>query len=133
MLQKSVALKLPARRHASKAELSRILIVSSVLASIFVTALAMGTGPLGSSVQKAMSARTTVASRQDDDLTTGSIIFVPVLGNDCRQNLIDNTTGAVREGGTVPCDKALAASRRAGGGPATRLDVIRQSFRGAPR
>jgi len=71
------------------------------------------------------------APTSDDELTTGSIVFVPVLGNTCRQNLIDNRTWQVREVGTVPCNEALAASaqRRSGAAPATRFDIIRESFR----
>jgi hypothetical protein len=54
-----------------------------------------------------------------------------VLGNTCRQNLIDNRTGEVRENGSMPCNEALAtaAQRRAGSTGATRLDIIRDSFR----
>ena len=44
----------------------------------------------------------------DDDLATGSIIFVPILGNTCRKRLIDNATWQIRDYGPVDCRAALA-------------------------
>jgi hypothetical protein len=39
---------------------------------------------------------------------TGSIIIVPTEGNICRQRLIDNATGRIRDKGDVDCDSALS-------------------------
>jgi hypothetical protein len=43
----------------------------------------------------------------DDDLTTGSIVFVPIRGNRCRSRLIDNATWRIRDNGYVDCRAAL--------------------------
>jgi hypothetical protein len=123
--------KFPTRSRTTRAELSRTLIASTALTAVFVTAFALGAGRLGNAIPKTFGKRTAIALQQqdDDDLTTGSIVFVPVLGNDCRKNVIDNATWHVREVGTVPCDKALAESRRAASAN-SRLSVISESFRG---
>lgn len=65
----------------------------------------------------------------DDEIYTGSIVFVPMEGNDCHQNLIDNLTGRIRDNGIKPCDAALA---RSGSVPrawsAARIDAVRGGF-----
>lgn len=67
----------------------------------------------------------------EDNLTTASILFVPVLGKHCRQRWIDNATWYIRDGGVVDCDKALSPDV---GGSAlnqssARLDALREAFR----
>ena len=66
----------------------------------------------------------------DDDLTTGSIIFVPILGNTCRKKLIDNATWQIRDNGLVDCRAALARGAHGNqlGWSASRVDVIRHGF-----
>ena len=53
--------------------------------------------------QKAVQAPPT-----EEEIYTGSILFMPYDGNDCRQNLLDNLTGNIRENGIVACDAALS-------------------------
>ena len=66
----------------------------------------------------------------DDDLATGSIIFVPILGNTCRKKLIDNATWQIRDNGLVDCRAALAQGAHGNqlGWSASRVDVIRHGF-----
>jgi hypothetical protein len=64
----------------------------------------------------------------DDDLATGSIIFVPILGNVCRKRLIDNATWQIRESGLVDCRAALNPSAPQPGWSGARVDVIRSGF-----
>ncbi len=66
----------------------------------------------------------------DDDLATGSIIFVPILGNTCRKKLIDNATWQIRDSGLVDCRAALAQGAHGNqlGWSASRVDVIRHGF-----
>jgi hypothetical protein len=66
----------------------------------------------------------------DDDLATGSIIFVPILGNTCRKKLIDNATWEIRDNGLVDCRAALAQNAHGHklGWSASRVDVIRHGF-----
>ena len=74
--------------------------------------------------------QTAVLQGNDDDLTTGSILFVPLVGNGCRQRLIDNATWHIRNGGTVDCHAALSlnSNARPRQWSAARLDVIRDGF-----
>ncbi len=74
--------------------------------------------------------RTAVSINADDDLTTGSIVFVPVLGNRCRNRLIDNATWRIRDNGFVDCRAALAQSAnvRRLQWSSPRIDVIRDGF-----
>ena len=115
-------------------DMPRAVTAVTALAWLFVAAYIIGTGWQTPSMRETAFARP-AAPTIDDELTTGSIVFVPVLGNTCRQNLIDNRTWQVREVGTVPCNEALAASaqRRPGAAPATRFDIIRESFRKSSR
>jgi hypothetical protein len=69
------------------------------------------------------------------NLSTGSMLFVAPGGNQCRQGSIDNSTWRIRNGGAVDCDEALAKAANAGNdarSPGSRLELIRQGFRGAP-
>ncbi len=70
------------------------------------------------------------AAHADDDLTTGSIIFVPILGNVCRKRLIDNATWQIRDNGIVDCRTALTQNThgRRMGWSGARVDVIRHGF-----
>jgi hypothetical protein len=66
----------------------------------------------------------------DDELATGSVIFVPVLGNNCRKKLIDNATWRIRDSGPVDCRAALArgANANESGWSTSRVDIIRNGF-----
>jgi hypothetical protein len=69
------------------------------------------------------------------NLSTGSMLFVAPGGNRCRQSTIDNATWRIRNGGLVDCDEALAKAANAGNdvrSPGSRLELIRQGFRGGP-
>ena len=63
------------------------------------------------------------------EFNTGAVLVVSPSGTFCRNRTIDNTTWQIRDNGWVDCDDALAKSA---GTMATgsRLDIIRQSFRG---
>ncbi len=73
---------------------------------------------------------TAPAPPSDEEIYTGSILFVPYEGNVCRQNLLDNLTGQIRENGIVACDAALAQSTDKSGRnwSAARVDAIRDGF-----
>jgi hypothetical protein len=74
--------------------------------------------------------RTAAGGHGDDGLTTGSIIFVPILGNTCRKKLIDNATWQIRDDGLVDCRAALAQGPHGNesGWSTSRVDVIRNGF-----
>jgi hypothetical protein len=69
-------------------------------------------------------------TQSDDELATGSIIIVPVLGSNCRKKLIDNATWRIRDIGPVDCRTALArgAHGNESGWSASRVDIIRSGF-----
>jgi hypothetical protein len=67
----------------------------------------------------------------DDEIYTGSILFVPDDGKICRQLLFDNRTGLINDNGLVDCQHAYY--RRAVDkqwSPAGRAQIISESFRG---
>lgn len=91
------------------------------------------TAAVGNGSGTAQSSSTIAGTRKgDDDLTTGSILFVPSTGNVCRQRLIDNRSWLIRDGGYVKCDEAV--SWHTGGGPrktytrTSRVEAIREGF-----
>jgi len=112
-----------------RGEMLRAVVAGCALVGLFAAAYAIGSHWQAPGRETLFAG--SAAPQSDDDLTTGSIVFVPDAGNTCRQNLIDNRTWEVRENGTLPCHEALAAAphRRAAGSGATRLDIIRESFR----
>ncbi|MBV6487644.1 MAG: hypothetical protein KJZ73_16005 [Pseudorhodoplanes sp.] len=70
-------------------------------------------------------------AQSDDDLVTGSILFVPDTGNVCRRRLIDNRTWAIRDDGYVLCEDAASGllGHNAGQYSATsRVEAIREGF-----
>jgi hypothetical protein len=103
----------------------RAIVVGSVLAGLGAFAYMIGTtGPSPSLRETAFSR----SQKKSEDFATGAVVFVPVLGEECRQKTIDNRTWEIQDQGTAPCKDALAAStgRRSGG---SRMDIIRDSFR----
>ncbi len=70
------------------------------------------------------------AAPTEEEIYTGSILFMPYDGNDCRQNLLDNLTGQIRENGIVACDTALSQleSVHSRTLSSARVDAIRGGF-----
>jgi hypothetical protein len=68
----------------------------------------------------------------DDDVYTGSILYMPDRGNACRQILFDNRNGQMTDKGYVDCQ--LAFSHSVDSEPkqwsAARVRVISDGFRG---
>ena len=54
---------------------------------------------------KHRSAAVAIASN-DDEIYTGSILYMPYEGRMCRQILFDNLTGQLSDNGSVDCDHA---------------------------
>ncbi|MGH6768604.1 MAG: hypothetical protein ACRECO_06230 [Xanthobacteraceae bacterium] len=70
------------------------------------------------------------AAMTEDDLTTGSIVFVPTHGNRCRNSLIDNATWRIRDNGYVDCRTALSRNANVPrlNWSTARTHAIRQGF-----
>ena len=66
----------------------------------------------------------------DDELRTGSILFVPDRGNVCRQKLIDNTTWRIWDNGFVYCNEAVSWNAVHGRRytPTSRIEAISDGF-----
>ncbi len=71
------------------------------------------------------------ATQGDDEIFTGSILYMPDEGRLCRQILFDNHTGILTDNGNVDCERA--AYHSAGGTAkqwsAARMHVISTGFR----
>ena len=71
------------------------------------------------------------AALSDDEINTGSILYMPYEGKICRQILFDNQTGLLSDNGRVDCE--TAAYRSLDNTPKSwsfaRLRVISTGFR----
>jgi hypothetical protein len=109
----------------ARSDFVRAVLACLILAGVFALATYMGSGD--------SQATRTASLRQapgDDELTTGSIVFVPILGNRCRRRLIDNATWLMRDDGEVDCSTALTESTAGRTRwSAARVDIIRRGFR----
>lgn len=77
------------------------------------------------------AATTAAAGQNDEDIYTGSIVYMPDDGRLCRQLLFNNETGQLTDNGYVDCEQAIY---HGGDGPkqwsAARIQVIATGFRG---
>jgi hypothetical protein len=110
---------------AYSGDIVRAVIVGATIAGLFAAAFGIGAG------SHAPSREPPAARKGGTSMTTGAIIFVPEHGDACRQSVIDNRTGEIVSQAAVSCKEVLAASARGGGG-GSRIDIIRDSFRGSP-
>jgi hypothetical protein len=108
------------RRDLAQATLALACLAAAVIFSLF------GDSGRSSITRQAV----TPHALSDEEIYTGSILFMPYQGNDCRQNLLDNLTGQIRENGVVPCDSAIlqTGSKQARAWSAARVDAIRDGF-----
>jgi hypothetical protein len=79
----------------------------------------------------------TTSSRapSEANLSTGSMLVVSPGGDRCRERTIDNNTWRIQNKGWVDCDEALSRAANAGADirtPGSRLELIREGFRGKP-
>ena len=75
---------------------------------------------------------TQMALATKEELKKGTLLFVPVYGNICRQRWIDNATWAIRDGEEVICDEAASwtvNTRPTDQSVAQRMDAVRGGFR----
>jgi hypothetical protein len=104
------------------------------LACGLVLALCIVAAVIGSWSQASSPAAQSRASNENN-LSTGSMLVVSPNGNLCRERVINNATWQIRDKGAVDCVEALtkaaisSAEGRSGG---SRIDIIRESFRGKP-
>jgi hypothetical protein len=79
----------------------------------------------------AANAAAAAEAASDDEIYTGSILYMPNRGNLCRQLLFDNLNGQFADNGYVDCQRAAyhSASEEAKRWSAARVRVISTGFR----
>jgi hypothetical protein len=76
-----------------------------------------------------------IRTPSEANLSTGSMLVVSPGGDLCRERTIDNSTWRIKNKGWVDCDEALARAANSGADlrkPGSRLELIREGFRGKP-
>jgi hypothetical protein len=122
------------RARRRRVRSSRLDSVRQTLGVIVVGVL-LGTGLFAageyiSARQRANAAA--AAAANDEEIYTGSILYMPEEGRTCHQLLFDNQTGRLTDNGNVDCESA--AYHGFGGGlpkqwSAARVRVIADGFR----
>jgi hypothetical protein len=76
--------------------------------AVVAIAVALGLGALAADEYAMAKRQTTAAAKalSDDEIYTGSILYMPNDGNVCRQLLFDNHNGRFTDNGNVDCERA---------------------------
>jgi hypothetical protein len=94
----------PRRRTSERAQ--RLILVAAMV-GLFGAILMLGREVV-TEARQTMAAQN-IAERQrepqDEKVYTGSILFMPHVGNTCRQYLFDNITGRLSDNGMVDCQR----------------------------
>jgi hypothetical protein len=114
-------------RPQSREGFRQITIVAAIGVGLGLGLLATG----GYVAARHRSAAVVTASNDDDEIYTGSILYMPYEGRICRQFLFDNHTGRLSDNGSVDCERA--AYQGTDTGPKhwsfARMRVISTGFR----
>ncbi len=111
----------------------QVLFVWLFFAAILALSGLIGGGLADGLRPKRTQQATSTQSTGDDDLYTGSILFVPAGGDNCWQRFLDNQTGRLWDNGFVSCEAAAPHSLISQPGrysTAGRVDAIRKGFLG---
>jgi hypothetical protein len=116
-----------ARARGRGRERSRQMAVLAALAGV----LAVGMFAGGQFAFVRSLHKPALAPPSDDEIYTGSILYIPDEGKICRQLLFDNRTGRVQDNGLVDCEHAYyrGMSEMAKQWSTARALVISESFR----
>jgi hypothetical protein len=101
--------------------------------AVMALALCLGVGVVGidNYVAAQRAAAAAAAAARDDEIYTGSILYMPRVGDVCRQLLFDNQNGQFTDNGYVDCNRAAYQPKV--NGPkqwsAARVRVISTGFR----
>jgi hypothetical protein len=89
-----------------------------------------GAGEYIAARQKAAAAASAVATASDDEIYTGSILYMPNEGRTCHQLLFDNRSGRFSDNGYVDCvNAAYRSPSEEKQWSAARVRVISTNFR----
>lgn len=133
-LKKAIALKKAHRRDRARAIFAALCFGCAVAFLLFV--------PVGTPWQnksktddprqqrQAQAQQQQAQQQSNDDLQTGPIVFMPMLGDECRMRVIDNETWRIQDKGVVSCETALAQTSISTGKQLSiaRADAIRAGF-----
>jgi hypothetical protein len=111
----------------------QILFVWLLFAAILALSGWIGGGLADGLRPKRTQQATSAQSTGDDEIYTGSILFVPTGGDNCWQRFLDNQTGRLWDNGFVSCEGAAPHSLISQPGrysTAGRVDAIRKGFLG---
>jgi hypothetical protein len=120
------------KARAHNRERSRHMVFLAAIGSVLAVGLFVaGEIKVGQFLPWALLSRPAPAPTEDE-IYTGSILYVPNEGTTCRQLLFDNRTGRFRDNGLVDCEHAYyrGAGESAMVRPNARAVVISQGFRG---
>jgi hypothetical protein len=86
-------------------------------------------GGISSSQTKVVAAANRALQERAQALSTGSLLFVPLFGDRCRQMVIDNATWNVIDNGIVSCSDALnPPGAKSQNVPSALVEGLRDSF-----
>jgi hypothetical protein len=115
------------RKRPRHAEVSR----QTLIVVAFGSLLALGLLASAGYVISKQPAAPVLAAANDDEIYTGSILYMPDEGKSCHQILFDNLTGLLSDNGKVDCERAAYSG--ADGTPkrwsSARVQVISSGFR----
>lgn len=101
---------------------------------VIAIGMSLGVAALGLQHYVAYQRNAAVAAAEavsDDDIYTGSILYMPSRGNLCHQMLFDNLNGQFADNGYVDCISAAyhSAADEPKHWPTARVHVISSGFR----
>jgi cysteine synthase len=114
----------PQKRDAVRQTLAVIAVGALLGGSLF------GTGEYIAARQKAAAAAAAAATASDDEIYTGSILYMPNEGRTCHQLLFNNRSGRFTDNGNVDCvNAAYRSPSEAKQWSVARVRVISNNFR----
>jgi hypothetical protein len=114
----------PHKRDAVRQTLAVIAVGALLGGSLFAT------GEYISARQKAAAVASAIATASDDEIYTGSILYMPNEGRTCRQLLFNNRSGRFTDKGYVDCvNAAYRSPTEAKQWSVARVRVISNNFR----
>ena len=112
--------------YSRASERPRLMIALSVMAAIMAAGFLAATH-----IQIVRAPAKPTKPLSDDEIYTGSILFVPNDGKICRQSFFDNRSGRMTDNGMVDCLRAYyqSASKPPMQWSSARAQVISEGFR----
>ena len=99
------------------------------IALAFGACLGLGALAIDYCVTAQRQAAVALLPSDDDEIYTGSILYMPDMGNVCRQLLFDNQNGQFTDNGYVDCARAAYRIDGPKRWSAARVRVISDGFR----